>query len=620
MRRSATYQRLLGLSSAGLIAALYTVLTVLVGAFGLANGAIQLRVSEALCVLPFFTPYAIPGLTVGCFLSNLWLGCLWQDVVFGTLATLLGACGAYLLRRIPWLVPLPTVLANTLILPYVLAYAYHIKNALWLLLITVAIGEILSAYVLGMIFLLAFRRRKGVFEMLQNGKKTVLPTEKMLSITLPAQVKCAIERLESDGYEAYAVGGCVRDTLLGRTPNDWDITTSARPEETAAVFADCRTVETGIKHGTLTVIMDGMPLEITTYRYDGEYLDNRHPTSVTFARRVEDDLSRRDFTVNAMAYHPARGMVDLFSGEADLNQKKIACVGDPATRFGEDGLRILRAIRFAAVLDFQIAPETATAIHACRHLLANIAAERLREEFCKLVCGVGAVRILREYHDVIAVFIPEIAPCVGFAQNTKYHCHDVYEHMLQALARVQNKDLCTCLAVYLHDIGKPQCYTEDENGGHFKGHGEAGVRLVEAIMHRLKFDNATSETVVRLVEYHDRPIAAEPKAVKRLMRVMSDEMILQLMEVKRADRLAHAKAYSVPSDALTEIPKLVQAIRAADECISLRTLAVNGNDLIALGIPKGQEIGRILNALLDAVIDERLPNDKDVLMQEVMKV
>ena len=440
------------------------------------------------------------------------------------------------------------------------------------------------------------------------------------NITLPNAVQTSIERLEAAGYEAYAVGGCVRDVFLGRVPNDWDITTSARPEETAKVFCDCRIVETGIKHGTLTVILDGMPLEITTYRCDGEYLDNRHPASVTFARSVEDDLSRRDFTVNAMAYHPTRGLVDLFGGREDLCARRIACVGDPDTRFGEDGLRILRAIRFAAVLDFDIDPMTAESIHRSRNLLTNIAAERLREEFCKLVCGVGAVRILREYVDVIGVFIPEILHCVDFEQNTKYHCYDVYEHLLQTLDRVEGGDLRTCLAAFLHDLGKPHCYTEDENGGHFKGHGEISTTMTEAVMKRLKFDNATTASVTTLVAYHDRPIAAEAKAVKRLMRVMPDEDILRLMELKRCDRLAHAKDYSTPSEAIFEIPKIMRAIREADACISLRTLAVKGDDLMRMGVPKGREIGRILNALLDAVIDGDLPNEQSALLEAAEKL
>ena len=435
------------------------------------------------------------------------------------------------------------------------------------------------------------------------------------TIRLPDQVAEAIERLELAGFEAYAVGGCVRDTLMQREPNDWDITTSALPEQTKLCFPDKRTVETGIKHGTVTVLMDGMPLEITTYRCDGEYLDNRHPSSVNFTSRIEDDLSRRDFTVNAMAYHPVRGIVDLFGGQADLAAGRIACVGDAEVRFGEDGLRILRAIRFASVLNFEIEEKTAEAIHACRDLLSNIAAERIREELCKLVCGVGAVRILREYVDVLAVFLPELLPCVGFAQNTKYHCYDVYEHMLKSLEQVQGKDLCTRLAVFLHDIGKPQCYTEDENGGHFKGHGAVSERICADVMRRLRFDNATGDCVVRLVAYHDRPLSAEPKAVKRLMQRLSDEDILRLMEVKRCDRIAHASGYDLPPEELAQIPQVMRQIRESDACFSLKSLAVNGKDLMRLGVPAGKQIGSILEALLERVIDGDLPNDREALCE-----
>ena len=611
MRRS--NQRLLDVCTAGLIAALYTVLTVIVGAFGLANGAIQLRVSEALCVLPFFTPAAIGGLTVGCLISNLLLGALWQDVIFGTLATLLGAVGAYLLRRYRVLVPLPTVLANTVIVPFVLAYAYHVEGGVWFLMITVGIGEVLSAYVLG-IFLLGALEKRAPY--IFSGRKKATPRAKQYDVidrSMPQAVRRAISLLEENGYEAYVVGGCVRDAMLGRTPNDWDITTSAKPEEMKRVFAAYRCVETGIEHGTLTVILDGNSLEITTYRNDGEYLDNRHPAAVTFSKEVREDLERRDFTVNAMAYHPRRGLVDCFDGVGDLSKKTIACVGDPVKRFTEDGLRILRAVRFAAVLDFTIDAETSRAIHEHRHLLQNIAAERIREELCKLVCGVGAVRILREYHDVIAVFIPELEACVGFEQNTKYHCYDVYEHLLKTLELSKESDLCTCLAAFLHDVGKPLCYTEDENGGHFKGHGEAGTALTETILNRLRFDRATTDTVVQLVAYHDRPIAAEIRAVKRLMRVMTDENIARLIALKKFDRMAHAEAYSTPSAELDEILRLMEQVRAEDACISLRTLAIKGDDLIAMGVRPGKEIGRILNELLEAVIDEIYPNEHDVL-------
>ena len=434
-------------------------------------------------------------------------------------------------------------------------------------------------------------------------------------ITLPLPVTRAVSVLESCGYEAYTVGGCVRDSLLGRTPNDWDITTNATPEQMKACFGDFRVIETGIKHGTLTVIVEGMQLEITTYRNDGEYLDNRHPVQVTFSEHIEDDLSRRDFTVNAMAYHPTRGLVDLFGGREDLQAGIIRCVGNAQTRFEEDGLRILRAVRFAAVLDFAIDADTAAAIHNCRHLLSGIAAERIREEFCKLICGRGAERILREYIDVIGIFLPELLSCVGFEQNTKYHCYDVFEHTLHALALCSNDDLITRLGILLHDIGKPLCYTEDEQGGHFKGHAPAGVAITEELLWRLRFDGNTVHRLKLLVELHDIPLSAEKKAVKRLLQRLSEADILRLLEIKRCDRLAHAKDFQELSPELKKIPETIEQLRAEDACFTLKKMAVSGTDLMHIGIPEGKEIGRVLQSLLEDVIEERLPNEKNVLLQ-----
>ncbi|MBE6601388.1 MAG: HD domain-containing protein [Ruminococcaceae bacterium] len=435
---------------------------------------------------------------------------------------------------------------------------------------------------------------------------------------LPMPVEKAIRRLEAHGYTAWAVGGCVRDSLLSRVPNDWDITTSARPEETAACFSDCRTLDVGIKHGTLTVIMDGMPLEITTYRDDGEYADHRHPVAVTFSGRVQDDLARRDFTVNAMAYHPERGLLDLYEGQTALCERTIACVGDAEKRFSEDGLRILRAIRFAAVLDFTVDPSTARAIHDQKELLHYIAAERIREEFCKLLMGIGAVRILREFRDVIAVFMPEIAPTFDFLQNSRYHCYDVYEHSLRALQE-SNADLITRLAIYLHDVGKPHTYTEDAEGGHFKGHGAVSTQLARDVLQRLRFDNATISAVVQLVDYHDRDFPAEERAVKRLMCKMSDENILRLMEVQRCDRLAHAAPYNEPKPSVWEIPRLVRRLRAEDACLSLKSLAVTGTDLLTLGYPAGKKLGEMLAELLERVIDGELPNEREALLSYAEK-
>jgi tRNA nucleotidyltransferase (CCA-adding enzyme) len=435
---------------------------------------------------------------------------------------------------------------------------------------------------------------------------------------LPRRVEQVLERLEKSGYEAYAVGGCVRDAMLGRIPNDWDVTTSALPEQTAACFADCRVVETGIQHGTVTVIFDGMPLEITTFRSDGEYQDHRHPLSVTFAARVEEDLSRRDFTVNAMAYNPRRGLVDLFGGREDLAAGRIACVGEAERRFDEDGLRILRALRFAAVLGFSIEASTANAVRRLYGLLEYIAPERIREELCKLLCGAGAAQILREYPEVVKKILPELGECMGFDQNTQYHCYDVYEHTLHALD-IAKRDLVTRWAILLHDAGKPLCYTEDERGGHFYGHAEKSAELAWAVMKRLRFDNATANAVVRLVEYHQRPLSAEEPSVKRLMQKMSDEDILRLLEIQRCDRLACAPDHRCPNPALENIPAVLKQIRERGDCLSLRTLAVKGTDLMSQGIPTGKALGEILNYLLEQVVDGKLPNRRENLLAAAKK-
>ncbi len=435
-------------------------------------------------------------------------------------------------------------------------------------------------------------------------------------IILPAEADAAIRRLEQAGYEAWVVGGCVRDSLLGRVPNDWDITTSALPEQIEATFSDCRLIETGRVHGTVTVLLGGVPVEITTYRNDGEYADHRHPIRVTFSETLREDLARRDFTVNAMAYHPERGIADPFAGRADLLHRVIRCVGEPSRRFDEDGLRILRAVRFASVLGFSVEKQTASAVHRSANLLSFIAPERIREEFCKLLCGAAAMPVLREFADVILVFIPELRSCIGFDQNSKYHCHDVYEHTLQSLACAP-EDLIVRLTVFFHDIGKPQCYTEDKKGGHFRGHGAAGAELTEQILRRLRFGRDTTERVAALVAIHDQPLSAEPRSLKRLMRRFSDEDILRLLEVQRCDRLSHAEGYNSPPEVLKEIPEAIRKIREADECLSLKDLCVNGNDLMALGIPAGRRIGELLNALLEEVLEERLPNERTALLNAV---
>lgn len=409
---------------------------------------------------------------------------------------------------------------------------------------------------------------------------------------LPVAVETALCRLWEHGYEGYAVGGCVRDSLLWKAPNDWDIATSAKPTETCAVFSDCRVIQTGIAHGTVTVLMDGMPLEITTYRTDGDYLDHRHPVGVTFAACLEEDLARRDFTVNAMAYHPQRGLVDLFGGQKDLEQKLIRCVGEPERRFDEDGLRILRALRFAAVLDFDIHPDTAKALHAQRHLLVHIAAERIREELCKLLCGRGAARILREYRDVTEEFLPAHAALSA----------EAYERLMRALPLENSGDLITRFALLLCGLG----------------YAKAAPAKAQQVMKALRLDNAMSAAVAELLAAFHRPLSAREDAVKRLLRDLSKAQIFRLLELRRCFALASDAADAEVLAEWERIPAVMEALAASGACFSLKTLAVKGNDLLAVGLC-GKEIGAMLERLLEQVIDGVLQNEKNALLAEAVR-
>ena len=431
----------------------------------------------------------------------------------------------------------------------------------------------------------------------------------------PAAQK-AIDVLSAAGYEAFCVGGCVRDMIMGREPNDFDVTTSALPEQTRACFDGYHVIETGMKHGTVTAVIDGEPVEITTYRVDGEYLDNRRPSEVFFTSRIEDDLSRRDFTVNAMAYSAERGLVDAFGGREDIKRKIIRAVGEPDRRFHEDGLRILRALRFASVLDFTIDADTADSIHRNRALLGNISAERILVEFVKLVCGVGAARILGEFHDVICEIIPEFGPSVGFDQHNPYHIYDVYTHSLCALRAAQG-DKYVKLAVLFHDIGKPGSYSEDEKGGHFYGHHKLSAELTERALKRLKADGKTLHTVVKLVDAHDRGLPPTEKSVRRLICSFGEEDTRRLIQLRRADNSALVEWLVKPRlDELDEIERIVDKIKADGELPSLKNLAVHGDDIIKQGVKPGKQVGVILNALLDGVIDGTLPNDRAVLLEK----
>ncbi|HIW73956.1 MAG TPA: HD domain-containing protein [Firmicutes bacterium] len=424
-----------------------------------------------------------------------------------------------------------------------------------------------------------------------------------------------IARLEAQGYDACAVGGCVRDALLGRRPHDWDIGTSARPEETLRCFADCMVLETGIRHGTVTVVLEGEPIEVTTYRTETGYADGRHPDRVAFVRRLEDDLARRDFTINAMAWHPARGLTDRFGGREDLAAGRIRCVGDPARRFREDALRILRGLRFAAVCGFTVEPQTARAMREEQGGLRSVAAERVNAELSRLLTGSDAARVLREFADLLAGVLPEIAPMRGFAQNNPHHCWDVWEHTLHAL-QVSAPDSAVRWTLLFHDSGKPPTYREDEKGiGHFPGHPAVSERLADQAMRRLKFDTGTRERIDRLVKLHDIPAENDPRFVRRWLNRLGEGDFRRLLEVKRADTLAQAPAYRPPRLAMLDgLEATLESVLQQQDCFRLKDLAVNGRDLLAAGLPEGPAVGRTLRFLLDGVIDGRLPNKKEALL------
>lgn len=431
---------------------------------------------------------------------------------------------------------------------------------------------------------------------------------------LPPQVSCALQELNRAGFEAYLVGGGVRDELMGLPPKDYDITTSALPEQTKRVFDGFRLIDTGIKHGTVTVLIGGIPLEITTFRVDGKYSDFRHPDDVCFSPNLEDDLARRDFTVNALAYHPVQGLVDCFGGQKDLQSGLIRCVGSPAERFREDALRILRAIRFSSVLGFHIEAQTAAATHSQKDLLRYVSAERIYSEFSQLLCGKNVRAVLEEYIDVLGVFLPLALEMPGCPQNCRYHCYDVLSHTAHAVEAIQ-PDPVLRFAAFFHDIGKPACRSTDADGtDHFYGHAERSAEIAEASLKALRADAKTVHTVSMLVRYHDIPIEQTERSVKRALRKLTADGFRQILALKRADTAAHAPVCHGRLADIDALMPIAEEIIRKDNCFSLKQLAVNGSDLLSVGVPNGRQVGIILNYLLEAVLDDELPNDKAALL------
>lgn len=437
-----------------------------------------------------------------------------------------------------------------------------------------------------------------------------------MRIKLPQAVEEMIGQINDAGYEAYIVGGCVRDTLLQKEPNDWDITTSATPVQVKAIFK--RTIDTGIQHGTVTVMKRGQGYEVTTYRIDGAYEDARHPKEVIFTPDLKEDLKRRDFTINAMAYHPDSGLVDPFDGRKDLEAHVIRCVGDPRERFSEDALRMMRAVRFAAQLDYRIEEHTWAAMKELAPSIEKISAERIQTEMVKLLLSDHPERFKSFYQcGLTAYFLPEFDRMMTTEQNNPHHCYTVGEHTIHALSYIRAEQSLR-LAMLLHDIAKPVTKTTDENGlDHFRGHPERGSRMAEEILRRLKFDNHTISIVKGLVAYHDRRIEPTERVMRKALHQIGEEYFPALFEVREADTMAQSGYRKEEKlDAIREGFRVYQKIKEEGQCISLRSLAVNGKDLIRVGIEPGQELGMILERMLQDVIQDPSHNTKEYLMRQ----
>ena len=442
-----------------------------------------------------------------------------------------------------------------------------------------------------------------------------------MTMDMPKNVDIAINLLQSAGFEAYAVGGCVRDSLLGKTPNDWDITTSAKPEDMKSVFADFHCIDTGIKHGTVTVVIDGEPLEITTFRLDGEYEDNRHPKSVTFTSDLGADLGRRDFTVNAMAYSKMTGTVDLFGGQNDLKNKIIRCVGDPDRRFNEDALRILRALRFASALDFEIEEKTAQSLLKNRALLGNISEERIAKELLKLVCGQGEKRILTDFAPVLFEILPELQPIYKNSHDNPHHCYDIYEHTLIAVESIDPEPTLR-FAMLLHDCGKPAVKKFDENGvAHFYGHQRISAEISAQILARLKVSNKFRDEILFLVSNHDRwELYENTEKMPRYLSKFGLDGVLKLLKVMRADVLAQSPEYRYRLDQIADAEEIAKNLAAQKPCLSLSELQINGRTLMDIGIPQGRKLGAVLAQLLDEVIDGVTKNTQEALTTRAREI
>lgn len=440
-----------------------------------------------------------------------------------------------------------------------------------------------------------------------------------MQILLPEKVKYIIHKLEEAGYEAYAVGGCVRDSILGRIPDDWDITTSAKPLQVKEIFP--RTIDTGIQHGTVTVMMDKEGFEVTTYRIDGEYEDSRHPKEVIFTSNLVEDLKRRDFTINAMAYSDRAGLIDVFEGIQDIERKQIRCVGRAEERFREDALRIMRAVRFSAQLGYQIEEETKNAITKIAPNLKNISAERIQVELIKLLKSPHPDYLRTAYETgITAIMLPEFDDMMETDQNNPHHQYTVGEHTLCCMLGTK-ADKNLRLAALLHDIGKPETKVTDEQGiDHFYGHAKVSEKMARTILKRLKMDNDTITRTCKLVEYHDYAIEPSKKAMRRAIYKIGEEYMEDLFALKEADMLAQSMYQRDEKEKLLcDLRAFYQEVIKDAECVSLKTLAVNGKDLMEAGISPGRHLGEILHSMLQDVLEEPSHNTREYLMGHLME-
>ncbi len=435
---------------------------------------------------------------------------------------------------------------------------------------------------------------------------------------LSEEITFVLDRLHSLGYEAFLVGGFVRDIIMNKSPHDADITTNALPEKVKEAFFDCKVIETGIKHGTVTVLYKGVPIEVTTYRIEKGYSDTRHPDIVEFTNDIEKDLSRRDFTMNSIAYNPEFGFVDPFFGKDDIENGIIRCVGNSEMRFKEDALRILRAIRFCSCLGFRIEEETEKAMFLCKDLLLKLSSERVFSELIKMLCGKNIKTVLMKYYDILTVVLPEIKGMKGFDQRNFHHRYDILEHTAGTVESIEPLPHLR-LAALFHDCAKVDCFSIEDGVGHFYKHCSFGAKKTDTALLRLKSDTATREKVVKLIKLHDTPIELSERIIKKKLRSLGQELFFDLIALQRSDNLAQATEFLYRQEYFDSIVALTKQIIKQNECFTLKGLAVNGHDLMALGL-KGKEIGVALEMLLNAVIDKRVGNDKQELIEFYKKI